>query len=64
MDTQTQSDKIARGHNAIVVGLAVLTLGVVFSLMGNGGGLTGFGVLVAVAGLVTLLVGVGIRRER
>ncbi|WP_458116966.1 hypothetical protein [Arthrobacter sp. D2-10] len=62
----TQGEKVAqrRGHNALVVGLAVLVLGLVLAMAGNGGGTTGFGVLVAVGGLVTLLVGAGIRRER
>ena len=64
METQSQKVVHARGHNAIVTGLAVLVLGLVLSLMGNGSGMTGFGVLVAVGGLVTLLVGFGIRRER
>lgn len=64
METQSQKVVHRRGHNAIVVGLAILVLGLVLSLMGNGSGMTGFGVLIAVGGLVTTLVGFGIRRER
>lgn len=60
-----------RGHNAIVTGLAMLVLGIAVHLIFATGGedssesfLYGFSILVAFAGLITLIVGFGIRRER
>lgn len=55
-----------RGHNTIMTGLAMLVMGIAFALVGGFGdapGLQGFAILVAIAGFVTLLVGVGRRRE-
>lgn len=55
-----------RGHNTMMTGLAMLVMGIAVALVGGYGdapGLQGFAVLVAIAGLVTLLVGVGRRRE-
>lgn len=58
-----------RGHNTIVTGLAMLVFGTVVAFIASGSsndgaaGFTGFCVLVAVAGLITLLIGVGRRRE-
>lgn len=48
----------------MVTGLAVLVLGLIVAIAGNGSGATGFGILIAVAGFVTGVVGVGMRRER
>lgn len=61
---ETQKPANQRGHNAMVTGLAILVLGLILSLLGNGSGMTGFGVLVAVGGLVTGIIGIGQRRER
>ncbi|RAX50857.1 hypothetical protein DQ353_00190 [Arthrobacter sp. AQ5-05] len=55
-----------RGHNTIMTGLAMLVMGIAVALVGgysDAPGLQGFAILVAIAGLVTLLVGVGRRRE-
>lgn len=55
-----------RGHNARITGLALLVMGTVIALAAGTGeatGLMGFSVLVAFAGFITLLVGVGIGRE-
>lgn len=66
MTDQKETTKPAnrRGHNAMVTGLAVLVLGLIVAIAGNGSGATGFGILIAVAGFVTGVVGVGMRRER
>lgn len=56
-----------RGHNAIMTGLALLVFGVAFALAGGAGeaaGLMSLGSLAAFAGFITLLVGIGMRRER
>lgn len=52
-----------RGHNQIVTGLAmmVFALPVFFAFIGSG--MAGFACLVMLAGLITLLVGFGLRRE-
>lgn len=58
--------KKKRGHNARITGASMLVMGTVIALASNAGeaaGLMGFSVLVAFAGLITLLVGVGIGRE-
>lgn len=53
-----------KGHNARVTGLAMLVFGIAIALASGGtSGLTGFSVLVAIGGLVTLIVGVGLGRE-
>lgn len=59
---ETQKPANRRGHNAMVTGLAILVIGLIVAVTGSGG-TQGFGVLVAVAGLVTGIIGVGIRRE-
>lgn len=61
---ETQKPANQRGHNAMVTGLAVMVLGMILALVGGGSGMTGFGVLVAVGGLVTGIIGIGQRRER
>lgn len=57
-----------RGHNAMVTGLAMLVIGVVIALgsAGENGNpaLQGWAVLVALAGFITLLIGIGRRREK
>lgn len=54
-----------RGHNAIMTGLAMLVFSAPF-ILGSWGndGPSGFPVLVAFAGLITLIVGFGVRREQ
>lgn len=49
-----------RGHNAMVTGLCLLVFGIILALVSAA---SGFGVIMAVAGFVTLLVGFGMRRE-
>jgi membrane-bound ClpP family serine protease len=49
-----------RGHNAIMTGLCLMVIG---GILAVATALDGFGILVAVAGLVTLLIGFGMRRE-
>ena len=65
--TNTGEKTHKRGHNTMVTGLAMLVIGVVIALgsAGENGspGLQGWAVLVALAGFITLLVGVGRRRE-
>lgn len=60
---ETQKSANRRGHNAMMTGLALLVIGGIFAITGNGSGMTGFGVLVAVAGLVATIIGIGLRRE-
>lgn len=67
MTNQKGNVKHKRGHNTIVTGLAMLVFGIVFALAGGYGdasGLQGFSILVALAGFITLLVGIGRRREK
>jgi hypothetical protein len=52
-----------RGDNAIVIGLGLLVFGIVIT-GAVAGGAGGLGVFIAVAGLVTGLVGVGMKREK
>lgn len=55
-----------RGHNARITGLAMLVMGIAVALAGGFGDATGlmsFSVLVAFAGFITLLIGIGIGRE-
>lgn len=65
MTDQEETTKPAnrRGHNAMVTGLAILVLGLILAIASSGG-MQGFGVLVAVGGFVTGMVGIGMRRER
>lgn len=66
MTTNTGDVRHKRGHNTIMTGLAMLVFGTAFALIGGTGdasGLMGFGVLAAFAGFITLLVGIGRRRE-
>ncbi|OIH86028.1 hypothetical protein BLJ79_04325 [Arthrobacter sp. UCD-GKA] len=66
MTNTTGNVQHKRGHNTIMTGLAMLVMGIAVALAGGYGdapGLQGFAILVAIAGLVTLLVGVGRRRE-
>lgn len=66
MTNKTGNVQHKRGHNTMMTGLAMLVMGIVFALAGGYGdapGLQGFAILVALAGFVTLLVGVGRRRE-
>lgn len=60
---ETQKPANRRGHNAMVTGLALLVIGGIFAITGNGSGMTGLGVLIAVAGFVTTVIGIGLRRE-
>lgn len=55
-----------RGDKAIKTGLAMLVFGVAIALATASAEnfLSGFSVLVAFAGFITLIVGFGIRRER
>lgn len=56
-----------RGHNTMMTGLALLVFGVAFALIGGTGdaaGIQGVGILAAFAGFITLLVGIGRRREK
>lgn len=58
--------KKKRGHDARITGLAMLVMGTVIALAAGTGeatGLMGFSALVAFAGLITLLVGIGVGRE-
>ncbi|MGP9528577.1 hypothetical protein [Glutamicibacter sp. AOP5-A2-18] len=55
-----------RGHNARVTGLAMLVFGIAIALAagyGQADGLSSFSVLVAVAGFITFIVGIGLGRE-
>lgn len=66
MTTNGGSVQHKRGHNTMVTGAAMLVFGVVLALAfasseGAGSGLFGF---VAFAGFITLLVGIGRRREK
>ena len=64
METQSRTVTHRRGHNAIVTGLAMLVLGVVFALAFTTEHFMGsLAVVVAFAGFITLIVGFGIRRE-
>ena len=64
--SNTQSTR--KGHNAIVTGLAMLVLGVAIALATAGEygspALNSFSTLVALAGFITAIVGLGLRRER
>lgn len=56
-----------RGHNAIMTGLALLVFGIAFALIGGTGdadGMMGVGMFAALGGFITLLVGIGMRREK
>ncbi|WP_151724017.1 hypothetical protein [Arthrobacter luteolus] len=67
MTKQGEKVQHRRGHNAIVTGLAMLVLGGAMTAagtIGGGSGLAGFSALVAFAGFITLIVGIGIRREK
>lgn len=68
---ETKKFQHKRGHNAVMTGLGMLVFGgAIYLAMINGGeeastsGLAGFSVLVAFAGLLTLIIGFGLRRER
>lgn len=52
-----------RGHNQIVTGLAMMVFAFPVFMMFIGGGVAGFAALVMLAGLITLLIGFGMRRE-
>lgn len=60
---ETQKPANRRGHNAMMTGLTLLLIGVILVITKNGSGVAGFGVLVAVGGLVTWIIGIGLRRE-
>jgi len=66
MEKSDGSVRHKRGHNTIMTGLTMLLAGVVLAIMFTNArpGFSGFCVLVAVAGLVTTIVGIGRRRER
>lgn len=55
-----------KGHNARIAGLAMLVFGIVFALAGtygDGQKLVSISVVVAVAGFITFIVGIGLGRE-
>lgn len=67
--TQTGVDHKKRGANAMKVGLAMLVFGVAIALAFSVGqekpsGAVGFASLVAFAGFITALIGLGKWRER
>ena len=63
---ETQKPANRRGHNAMMTGAAMLLFGILgaFLLPSGESPLAGLSVLVAVAGFVTAIIGVGMRRER
>lgn len=65
MTDQKETTKPAhrRGHNAMVTGLAMFVIGLIMAIA-YVGGMQGFGILITVAGFVTGMIGVGMRRER
>ena len=63
MTKQTEKPVNRRGHNAMVTGLAILVFGLILTVASTGG-MQGLGIFVAVAGLVTGIIGIGMRRER
>lgn len=62
---ETQRPANRRGHNAMMTGLAMLLFGALGALLLPSGEspLAGLSVFVAVAGLVTWIIGIGLRRE-
>lgn len=68
MTKQGEKVQHRRGHNAIVTGLAMLVLGAAMTtamVVGESESpLLGFSALAAFAGFITLIVGIGIRREK
>ena len=58
-----------RGHNALITGAALLVFGIAFGLAGSLGQddmtpLGGLAWVAAFAGFITVIVGIGLRRER
>lgn len=62
---ETQKPANRRGHNAMMTGLAMLLFGAIgaFMLPSGESPLAGLSFFVAVAGLVTWIIGIGMRRE-
>lgn len=55
-----------KGHNARITGLAMLVFGIAFALAGgygDGQTLMSISVVVAIAGFITFIVGIGLGRE-
>lgn len=68
MTNQGEKVQHRRGHNAIVTGVAMLVLGgamtAALTVGGSESPLLGFSALAALGGFITLIVGIGIRREK
>ncbi|MFF2822614.1 hypothetical protein ACFVRV_06125 [Arthrobacter koreensis] len=68
MTNQGEKVQHRRGHNAIVTGLAMLVLGgamtAALTVGGSESPLLGLSALAAFGGFITLIVGIGIRREK
>lgn len=56
-----------KGHNARITGLSMLVFGIAFALAGgygDGQTLMSISVVVALAGFITFIVGIGLGREK
>jgi len=66
--TQNMGDTKKRGANVMKTGFAMLVFGIAIALASAGengnAGLNGFSSLVALAGFITAIIGLGIWRQR